>query len=318
MYSVNLPENFTIDYRSNPKATIPSNINLSTIAFLSEFSSASLAFFMSHPRATVSASDNGNSVTIFSIRNLEIDSGGWTSIDTILVRSANIYAPSGRFPVYVNMSALYSIGYDAAVCVQRYDPWIVEVSNTSTASPSVLRVVGRGDGGVPLSPSGTIRGAPLANLRYLNTTGKYIPFLIGHANTIAQMVSDNGRNPHHYFASPAVGPPCTPRTTSLLTLAGSVGCVFHRWHRPFGIHRTFSRPARRGPCTGWCGEVPTIPRGVGTRRRTIIRKSDTGIYHLHTVATDKRPVTCLGSGNNRRIVRADVATQYPAERIWAL
>ena len=209
MYGVALPENFTFDARLGPKETIPSNIDPSTISFFSEVLSIPLAFFMSHPCATVDAADNSNSVTIASARDLERDSGGWTSVDVFLIRSADMYTPSGHFPVYMNKSATYLIGCDAAACVQRYEPWVVEVANKSTVSPSVLRVVGRGDGSPPLPPSGAIRGAPLANLRYLNTTEKLGPFRIGHDNSVYQIMSDNRRDPHPYFPFPAVGSPCT-------------------------------------------------------------------------------------------------------------
>ena len=157
--------------------------------------------------------DNGDAVTIFSGLPLEGDPVGWTIIDTILVRFGVSDVPSGHFPVSTNK--LYLMGCDAAVCVQKYEPWIIEASNKSTVSPSVLRIVGRGDSSTALPPSGTIRGAPLANVRYLNATGKVLPFLIGHENGVGQMMSDNGRGFQSYFPFPAVGFPCIPRVQHL-------------------------------------------------------------------------------------------------------
>ena len=195
---------------------IPPNVNLSTISFWCELL-APLTFFMSHPCTTVRAGDDGRSIALRSIRvgftsgiTEKSDPTGWTVVEVVLVRSANIYAPSGHFPVYINKSELYAIGCDAAVCVQKYEPWIIEVSNTSTVPPSVLRVVGRGDSSASLPPSGTIRGAPLTNVRYLNATERLPePFRKGHENSVNQMMNNNGRDPHHYFPYPAVCTPCT-------------------------------------------------------------------------------------------------------------
>ena len=135
---------------------------------------------------------------------------GWTTVETVLIRLNTSYTPSGRFPIYLNGSGPDAngmgtrIGYDAAACVERYDPWIVEAYNTSVGSPTILRIVENGYGNTSL-PSGKIQGYPSQNTRYLNTTNKDAGFYVAHDNSINQMVKDNGRD-FPYVPSPTVRP----------------------------------------------------------------------------------------------------------------
>ena len=137
---------------------------------------------------------------------------GWMTVETVLIRLNTSYTPSGRFPVYSNESVSDAngvetrIGYDAAVCVQRYEPWILEAYNASVGSPSALRIVEKGYGGTSPLPSGNIRGVPIVGTRNLNTTGKNPAFYVAHDNSINQMVKDNGRD-QLYVPSPTVSPP---------------------------------------------------------------------------------------------------------------
>ena len=142
---------------------------------------------------------------------------GWTTVETVLIRLNTSYTPSGQFPVYSKVSIPDAngmgtrIGYDAAVCVERYDPWIVEAYNTSVGSPTALRIVDNSNTSLPI---GKIRGYPLQNAtRYLNTTNKNPAFYVAHDNSINQMVKDNGRD-FFYVPSPTVGPATLfPRVT---------------------------------------------------------------------------------------------------------
>jgi len=98
---------------------------------------------------------------------------GWETVETVLVQLDTSLAPSGRFPAYQNVSSPdekeIRVGYDAAVCVQKYEPWIVEAYNTSTGSSFALGVVGKGDGSTSLPPSGDIRGARIAGTLGIST-----------------------------------------------------------------------------------------------------------------------------------------------------
>jgi len=181
------------------------------MAYLGEFLSTPLAFFVPDLCATVVAPDKGDAVILHSIRLPATDSEGWTSVETVIVRLATRFVPSGRFPVYFNMSYTPTIsemvGYDAAVCVHKYEPWIIEAYNTSTGPPSALRIVEKGNGSTSPSPSGSIRGAPIANTRYLNATKMDLAFSLAYGNSIYQMEGISGWDgTASYFPSPSVGP----------------------------------------------------------------------------------------------------------------
>jgi len=169
---------------------------------------------------------------------------GWTTVETVLIRFLTYYTGSGRFPVHLNktFSEYWGIvGYDAAVCVRKYDPWIIEAYNTSIISPSILRVVGKGTNGTSLLPSGNIQGAPIANTGYLNATGKATAFEVAHANTIDQMWKINvlgSRVEDDYLPSHAVGSVVAPLRTCLLTIIHVLGRFSHRWYWTLGVYRT--------------------------------------------------------------------------------
>ena len=131
---------------------------------------------------------------------------GWTTVETVLIRLNTSYTPSGRFPVYSAPDASgmgTRIGYDAVVCVEKYDPWIVEAYNSSIMSPTILRIVDNGYGNTSL-PSGEIQGYPIQDTRYLNTTNKNAAFYGAHDNSLNQLVKDNDRS-LPYAPSPIVG-----------------------------------------------------------------------------------------------------------------
>jgi len=149
------------------------------------------------------------------------DHPGYTAVEMVLIRLNTSFTPSGRFPVYSEKSlpdvngTETRIGYDAAVCLQKYEPWIVETYNTSIVSPSTLRIIEKASNSS--LPSGKIQGDPITNgTRYLNTTNKDVAFWVAHSNGINQIWKDNDRG-SSYVPSPTVGPAVPPPTT-LLTL----------------------------------------------------------------------------------------------------
>ena len=216
---MDLPTQFTKPDLMNLEAndTIPSDINPSTISYISRCSTTPLAFFTSNPCDTVNAPDNGEGFTLYSVVRANNDNSPtndqeWWTVETVLIRFDTGYSPSGRFPVHrdtLNSNGVgITIGYDAAVCVQKYEPWIIETYNTSVVSPSTLQVVGKGNRLTSLSPRGSIRGAPIANTRYLNTTLKNQAFVVAHDNSVDQMWKVNvlGTSLGSYNPSNTVGP----------------------------------------------------------------------------------------------------------------
>ena len=217
MYGQDLPETFTDPGFGALELgdTTPSNIDPSTISYLSEFLSAPLAFVVSNPRTTVSVPANGEGLSIHSLYDPHPNSDNeWTTIETVLLRFSSDYAPSGRFPVYLNNSLDERwMGYDAAVCVRKYEPWIIETYNASITSPTALRVIGKGSDSTPLVPSGNIQGDSITNARYLNTTEKYHAFAIAHRISVEVMTKDNSLD-GDYRPYLTVGPVTPPHATS--------------------------------------------------------------------------------------------------------
>ena len=262
---------------------VSSNINLSTISYFREFFPIPLTLVVSDPRTTVGFDDDGKNVSPHSAVISDGYNGGdrgLVTVETVLIRLDTKYVPSGRFPVYSNMSipqysgAKIGIGYDAAVCVQMYELWITETYKPSITSPSILRVVEKGCSSTSPSPGGSIRGPPLAKPRCLNATGKDIAFekvdLLGQFQMRVVNRPKSGID-FPYATSPTVGPVVPPRATLLLTPTYSTAHFFHRWCGSWGIYRTLRRPVLQNPRTDRCGELSTIPCGIRTRCRTIIQ-----------------------------------------------
>ena len=253
--------------------SIPPNVDPSTISWAGEFLLSPLAFFVSNPCATAEFSENNASVSLLYDVLEDTPDQEWMVLETILIRIATRYTPSGRFPVYKNVSTpsgyRTTVGYDAAVCALKYEPWVIEAYNTSTGLPSALRVVGKGSNGVPLSPSGKMRGDQIAKATYLNTTGKDMVFNSARGNGIYQIAKTEGVS--DWYPTPAVSHIVFPPTNFLLTSTHSTGRFFHRWRWTRGIYRTLCGPARCHPRTVRCGLHSTILCRVRTHRRAFVR-----------------------------------------------
>lgn len=63
---------------------------------------------------------------------------GWVVIDTLLIRLNTSFTPSG---VFGDGKGTNGIGYDVGVCVEVFEPWVVETYN-GTASTSTPRTNG--------------------------------------------------------------------------------------------------------------------------------------------------------------------------------
>jgi len=197
-------------------------IDRSTISYYGECLPPLLALFASDLHAIARSENQGSYVKSGVYR---VADQGWMTVETLFINLNTSYTPSGRFPVYSNgtfpdadgtaTTQSIQIGHDAAVCVQKYDPWIVEACNTSTRSSLVLRIVGEGDGSTSLLPEGDIQGARIANTRYLNTTGKDFAFSAAHFNSVGRMGEANDHNSD--IPSPIVGLVIRLRTIFLLT-----------------------------------------------------------------------------------------------------
>jgi len=75
------------------------------------------------------------------------DGTNFVTMEHILVRLNTSFAPNGIFGLEDknslpdNVGIATPIGYDAAVCLELYEPWVLEVTNSSVYIPSSMRIV---------------------------------------------------------------------------------------------------------------------------------------------------------------------------------
>ena len=169
--------------------------------------------------------DNGETISLHSeyVSSLGSELEEWTTVETVLIRvDLTTVNPeiTSRFPVNSDKSPW--LGYDAAVCVLKYEPWIIETYNTSITSPSALRIVGKGNGSIPMWPDGSIQGDPIADTaRYLSKARTETAFWVANGMAIKRMWRGRewltGSNlDKDYVPSATVGPVVPPHATFLL------------------------------------------------------------------------------------------------------
>jgi hypothetical protein len=111
---------------------------------------------------------------------------GFVTLETALIRINTTFAPHGVFPTLSPIPVPDAqgfdtfLGYDAAVCLQLYEPWILEVYNCTVAPPTSMRIVQKAAGVSDLDSNihkkgqtqETRLGPPLngANIGGLNST----------------------------------------------------------------------------------------------------------------------------------------------------
>ena len=106
---------------------LPATLDTSKIAAMRRFGDNGVAHsIQSEP---VSMGEEGN---------------GFVTIETVLIRLNTTYAPDGNFPVKSRATIGPPIGYDSLVCLEVFEPWVLDVYNCTSSGPVTLRVVGKG------------------------------------------------------------------------------------------------------------------------------------------------------------------------------
>ncbi|KAF8811878.1 hypothetical protein BYT27DRAFT_7088549 [Phlegmacium glaucopus] len=179
-----------------PGDTVPGGLDLTSIAIAATFS------------------DNGVAHSLKSTPiNWGDDGTGFMTVENVLVRLNTSFAPNGSFSVTGPNSVPDQngkptfIGYDAAVCVELYEPWILEVYHSSAGLPNSLRIVDKAaivkdDVGVREALIGDRLTDPAVK-RQLNSTGLGAVYIAGHQNSANQILKDNGRD-SFYVPSPTL------------------------------------------------------------------------------------------------------------------
>jgi len=129
---------------------LPLGVNKEELSYIGALvSRAGISMFSADP-APAGFEDDGLPHSFESLLDTGDDKkNGWIGMEVVLVRLNNSYAHSANFPVWsadpiVDASKFSSrIGYDAAVCVEMYEPWIVEIYNSSLGIPTTMSVVSK-------------------------------------------------------------------------------------------------------------------------------------------------------------------------------
>jgi hypothetical protein len=123
---------------------------------------------------------------------------GWTAALLALIRLDTTFAPQGDFPVYAHNvrdpyknHTIAQIGYDAVVCIERYEPWIVETYVTKNGPKTTELVDRKGSLNYQNAPGTSNRTAERLNhkdlasaSRNLTSANKMIPFQVASNNSV--------------------------------------------------------------------------------------------------------------------------------------
>ena len=114
--------------------------------------------------------------------NTSESGNGWVEIETVLVRLDSYWAPNASFHVWSKtLHDIGRVGYDAVVCVEMYEPWIVQIYNSSLGVPTTMAIVGK-SATTDFEPDDGNRGPHLDSYtRVLNSTDKSNAFFIRYA-----------------------------------------------------------------------------------------------------------------------------------------
>jgi len=111
-------------------------------------------------------------------------------VEAVLVRLDKGWEPNSYFPVSREFNrtpavTTFEIGYDAVVCVEMYEPWIVQIYNSSLGVPTTMAIVGKSASTDSETDYGN-RGPYLNSYtRALNSAGKGIAFHLGYAGSFS-------------------------------------------------------------------------------------------------------------------------------------
>ncbi|KAF9033113.1 hypothetical protein BJ165DRAFT_758466 [Panaeolus papilionaceus] len=146
------------------------------------------------------------------------DGRGFVTIENVLIRLNNSYAPHSTF-AHRDRDTIPDadgnptfIGFDAAVCLQLYEPWILDVYNSSTGPPTTMRIRQKVDLDNwkntlwESSSSARLKGNRIVDpsvKRFLNSSGYSPAYIAAHENSVNQVAKDNGRD-SFYVPSPSL------------------------------------------------------------------------------------------------------------------
>jgi len=184
-FSLPLPDEFKIPEVEllSPNDTLPSGVSEEEVAYVGASVLCTGISVFSADLAPAGFSDTGRAHSFYSSMNdLE---NGWFGTETVLVRLDNLSAPNATFPVWDAGPGgpTSRIGYDAVVCVEMCEPWIVQIYNSSLGVPTTMTIVNK-SATTDFETDDGNRGPRLDSYtRVLNSTDKFMAYYVRYADS---------------------------------------------------------------------------------------------------------------------------------------
>ncbi|CAG8679811.1 6406_t:CDS:2, partial [Acaulospora colombiana] len=168
--------------------TVPENIDLSQIGLVGAWSNNGVGELNSSRLSLISI----QTWLAHSFKSTPLEYGakgnGWVELDVMMVRLETLYAPGGTFKVR-SEDGIRTVGFDAAVCVEAIEPWVVDTYNATTGRVTTLKVVGKGDLSTVHLNYGKQKNRSIKGLSMgVNSTGKLEVFGLAHGNSRNQIL----------------------------------------------------------------------------------------------------------------------------------
>lgn len=144
----------------------------------------------------VGFNDNGVSHSYYSSPlSMGEDGGGFISLEFVLVRLNTAFTPQGQFPVLGNDTISNAdgtesrIGYDAALCLELFEPWIVETYNSSTGITTSTRIINKASTTTDSLSGESNIGTTISGVkRQLNSSALWPAYVVAHQNSVNKLV----------------------------------------------------------------------------------------------------------------------------------
>ncbi|XP_006459732.1 hypothetical protein AGABI2DRAFT_202095 [Agaricus bisporus var. bisporus H97] len=155
---------------------------------------------------------NGVTLSYFSFPLYDIGSNGtgFVSLELALIRLNTSFAAQGQFSILgeavpdANGLATH-IGYDAVACIEIFEPWIVDVYNSSVGNPTSQKIVEKGNIVRDLeTKKESLIGEPIRdpNVRKnLTSERMQAVYMAAHQNSVNQLVKEDGSADMDYVPS---------------------------------------------------------------------------------------------------------------------
>ncbi len=120
------------------------------------------------------------------------DGKGFTPLEVLLVRVDTSFTPKGVYPVTRTATTPpQTIGYDGAICLELFEPWVLETYNSTVGAPTSTRIVSKGNEianvGAELNTGARLSGVK----RQLDSSNLSSVYDVAHGNSVNQLLKVN-------------------------------------------------------------------------------------------------------------------------------